>query len=310
MPYTATVEDMRDAYIAIRDRYGALERPRRWHSALLLAALARKGVIPEWTTWNIPPPTGTTFQMTSETVTVAREMFEMTTGSLLRDNAGGVIWRLSQNDAYGQLPARVLVDPFYTPPGAGRGGLCVVAGKYVLEVPLDDPSWLWNSEGSGKWSGVKPKEYKIQGSFGQQQGVTCAWPAEELFAMGSATASDTMSTPRPQCVHRRGGPNPANLDAKWPICLLNGEQCAAKGNNLPGPGGPRVVIPTKLGGRILVPDAIAIIVAASNPAGVTLPPRQALELITSWCHQGGGARISSTRVLHLISPAHFRELAA
>lgn len=311
----ASPQDLRDALLALRSRYLALEKPRRWYSALVCAVLVKAGRLPEWTDWMLEPPPGAAIQMTPAVVSVIDELFGTRTSAILRNVERGALEHLGG-------PQRVIIDPLrqsahLTPDEM----LCVVAGKQRHDVPLTDPSWLWNREDANLPAGGygTPPEIKHQGDYGAQQGIRCDWPADRLFELGADAAEATMRTPRQRCAHwgmRPAPPRPKATDAGpqperlTPLCSLTNEQCASKGGGVTGPGGPRALVPDTEGSsrRLLTPGAFDRILEDANPNGEPLPRSDDMALVLDYFAKGRGNALDTNRLHQLIAPQHFAVL--
>jgi hypothetical protein len=309
----ASPQDLRDALLSLRDRYLALEEPRRWYSALVCAVLVKAGRLPEWTDWMLEPPPGAPIQMTPAVDAVVNELFGTRTPAVLREIDGGV--RHFFHD-----PQRVIVDPLRQSAHPTEGlSLCVVVDKQRLDVPLTDPSWVWNDAGAdlpeGGYGTALP-EIKHAGDYGAQQGIRCDLPADRLFTLGPEGAEGTMRTPRQQCGHWAMAEVPRRRKATdvgdpplqmSPVCTLTMQQCASKGNGVPGPGGPRALVPDTESSerRLMSPGAFDRILEDANPNGAPLPSSSDMALVLDYFAKGHGTALDANRLHQLIAPQHF-----
>jgi hypothetical protein len=309
----ASPQELRDALISLRSRYLEMEEPRRWYSALVCAVLVKLGHLPEWTDWMLEPPQGAIVKMTPAVNQVVDLLFGTPTEAVMRTVPNGVV-------SYFGNPRRMTVDPLRQ---SGRvreeETLCVVVDRKRLDVPLSDPSWIWNPEGgfvpAGHYGDALP-EIKHSGDYGRQQGILCDFPADQLFALGPELAQQTLSTPRPQCpnlvnanVPRRArasdvGDPPTQVSS---VCRLSMQQCASKGAGTSGPGGPRGLIPDSDGskGRLLAPGAFDRMLDDANPNGVPLPSGSQMALVLDYLHKGRGKALDFNRLHQLVAPEHF-----
>jgi hypothetical protein len=307
----ASPVDLRTALLSIRERYLALEEPRRWYTALVCAVLVNAKRLPEWIDWQVEPPAGAAIEMTPAVASVIDDLFGTPTAAILRSVPGGVV-PVMQN------PARVIVDPLRRPGRTIDGDtLCLVVGRERVDVPLSDPSWLWNepdAEVPAAGYGTSA-EYKPSNDYGQQQGIYCAWPADELFALGADRAAAVMAGPRPACQHHAVENVPGRRKATdvgdpptqpTPICTLNQQQCAAKQAASGGPGGPRALVPSSSGSKekLLAPGAFERMIQDANPAGAQLPSISDFALVMDYLNKGGGKALDSNRLYSLLAPEH------
>lgn len=237
------------------------------------------------------------------------DWFGVPSGQVLGPRPDGVLERLGGAE-------EVVVDPLFqyeagylrvaaperdTDPGSGHGKL------KVLKVPIDDPSWLWNSQTTGpSHADSTLAEYQVSNNFGQQQGMACAWPATHLAAMTPAEADNTVRTARKDCPHHRGPQHPEVATGKpWPSCNLNDVQCAAKGASQPGPGGPRVLVPYSPSNTngLIVPPGLELLMLDANPTAAPLPVWRDMATIAGFGIDRRG-RISASRLSELVGPNH------
>lgn len=311
--FDASPQELRDALLSVRDRVFALDEPRRWYSALVLAVMVRGGTLAEWRDWRVEPPRGSTVSMTPATMAAIERLFSTPTSTLLRQTpVNGVVAHMGH-------PPSVLLDPFRQ---QGRGqaavpSLCVVTPeRRRYDVPVDDPGWVWNSDAPGTWPAPNDSapEYKPSGDYQQQQGIFCGWPADQLFAAGADDAQTIMSTPRPQCPNRqhvqkpvrtRRDAGPPELADQW-TCAFNGNQCAMKEAGSPSVGGPRALVPdAEASSRLLLtPGSFDRILDDANASNHPLPHMDDFALIVSHFHRGAGTALDFNRVHELISPDH------
>lgn len=305
--------DLRKALLSLRTRYTGLEEPRRWYSALVCAVLVKDGQLPEWTDWMLEPPLGADITITPAVDSVIDRLFGTRTGAVFRNVPDGVVPFLGG-------PQRVIVDPLRQPGHATtEDTLCVVVDGQRLDVPVADPGWLWNDADAplphGGYGDRSP-EIKHSGDYGAQQGIRCDLPADQLFELGPDGAEHAMRTPRQQCPHwgmrdvprRRKatdvGDPPAQLT---PVCTMTMKQCASKGNGVPGPGGPRALVPDTEGSerRLLTPGAFDRILEDANPNGAPLPSSTDMALVLDYLSKGHGTALDANRLHRLIAPQHF-----
>jgi len=303
--------DLRNSLLSIRERYLALEEPRRWYTALVCAVLVKAKSLPEWTDWQVEPPLGATIEMTPAVAAVIDELFGTPTNAILRSVPGGIVPTM-------QNPKRVIVDPLRRPGKTIEGDtLCLVVGKERVDVPISDPSWLWNQpDADVPAAGYGASaEYKPSNDYGQQQGIFCAWPADELFALGADQAAAVMAGPRPACQHHAVESVPGRRKASdvgdppaqpTHICTLNQQQCAAKQAASGGPGGPRALVPSSAGSKqkLLTPGSFERMVQDANPGGELLPGLADFALVLDYLAKGGGKALDSNRLHALLAPEH------
>lgn len=308
----ASPQDLRTALISLRSRYLGLEEPRRWYSALVCAVLVKNGQLPEWIDWMLEPPEGAIIQMTPAVDGVVYRLFGTRTRAVLRDVPGGVL-------EFFDHPQRVIVDPLRRAARTTGGeALCVVVGGKRLDVPLSDPSWVWNSEEADLPHDGYPDalpQIKHTGDYGTQQGIRCDLPADRLFEMGPEDAEEAMRTPRQQCPHwatkdirrRRKASDADDPPLRpTPVCTLTMHQCASKGAGVPGPGGPRALVPHTQGSDhlLLTPGAFDRILDDANPNGAPLPSIADMALVLDYFAKGRGTALDSNRLHQLIAPEH------
>ena len=178
---------------SLRARYRTLAEPRRWYTALVCAALVRAQKLPEWSDWQLEPPSGLPIQMTPAAMWAIDEIFGVSTSALMRNIPGGAATHIGN-------PDRIIFDPLQR---TGNDVRVVVGNKWGYFIPMTDPSWLWNPETNDPPANgySQPSEYKRANDYGQQQGIACAFPAVDLFAAGADVASQTIEVPRQQCQH-------------------------------------------------------------------------------------------------------------
>jgi len=68
---------------SLRTRYGALEEPRRWYTALVCAVLVRADKLPEWSDWQLEPPAGLPVQMTPAGMWAIDQIFGVQTSTIM-----------------------------------------------------------------------------------------------------------------------------------------------------------------------------------------------------------------------------------
>ena len=303
--------DLREALLRLRERYLSLEEPRRWYSALVCSVLVKRGDLPEWTDWLVAPPRGSDVRLTPAVDDVVDTLFGVSTQAVLRPVRGGAVEVLGR-------PGRIIVDPLRQSGHAiAVDSLCVVADGRRLDVPLDDPAWLWNKPGTAEPMdyGATQPEMKHSGDYGSQQGIFCYLPADQLFALGPEEAEEMLSAPRQQCPHwdvRLLSRRPSSDDAgppptqRTPSCGLSLRQCASKGGGTVGPGGPRALIPDidESSRKLLAPGSFDRILKDANPNGVELPSAHDMALVLDYFHKGHGRALDANRLNHLIRPQH------
>jgi hypothetical protein len=309
----ASPEDLREALLSLRARYLALEEPRRWYSALVCAVLVRDGRLPEWTDWMLEPPAGADIKITPAVDSVIDLLFGARTGAVLRNIPGGVVPHLGD-------PQRVILDPLRGPGHTvAVDTICVVVDGRRLDVPVADPSWLWNDPDDPlppEGYGDSDAEMKHSNDYGRQQGLRCDLPADILFELDPAQAEDTMRTPRQQCPHwamQPAAPRPKATDIdpqperSTPMCTLTNQQCASKGGGVAGPGGPRALIPVTEGSEhvLLAPGSFERILDDANPNGAPLPSSTDMALVLDYLAKGRGKALDANRLHQLIAPQHF-----
>jgi hypothetical protein len=242
---------------------------------------------------------------------VIDELFGTPTEAVLRSITNGFV-PVMQN------PTRVVLDPLRMPGRTtSEESLCLVVGNKRVDVALTDSSWLWNSDGQNvpqDGYGTSP-EYKSSNDYGQQQGIFCAYPADQLFGLGPDEAARVMEEARPTCQYHAVANKPRRRKATdegdppselTPICTLNQHQCAAKQAASGGPGGPRALVPSTQGAneKLLAPGSFERILQDANPAGEPLPSIADFALVLDYLSKGGGKALDSNRVHALIAPEH------
>lgn len=311
--FDASPQELKEALTRVRAKVFALDEPRRWYSALVLAVMIRDGVLAEWRDWRVEPPRGSDVAMTPATMNAIAQMFSCRTSALLRPTqVHGIAAHMGH-------PSSLILDPFRQQ-GRGQGtaeSFCVVTPeRRRYDVPVDDSGWVWNLDQAGTWPDPDDTapEYKPSGDYQQQQGIHCGWPADQLFALGEDGAATVMATPRPQCPKREQVRRPARLrrDGGTPeltdqwICQLNGRQCAMKEAGSPSVGGPRALVPDEAGSSrlLLTPGSFERILDDANASNQPLPRIEDFALIVSYLHRGSGSALDFNRVHQLISPEH------
>src|SRR5579885_615244 len=311
--FDVSPSELRDSLLRVRERVLALDEPRRWYSALVLAVMIRAGTLAEWRDWRVEPPRGSSVSMTPATMAAIDRMFSTSAGALLRSTqVNGIAAHM------GRAP-RVILDPFRQQ-GRGQGAvesLCLVTPeRRRFDVPVTDSGWLWNLEEEGQWPAPDDTapEYKPSGDYQQQQGIACGWPADQLFGDGTGDPEATMATPRPQCARRqhvqkparaRRDAGPPELADQW-ICSFNDNQCAMKEAGSPSVGGPRALVPDEAGSArlLLTPGSFERILDDANASNHPLPRIDDFALLVSYLHRGGGTALDFNRVHELIAPDH------
>jgi hypothetical protein len=312
----ASPQDLCDALLRLRSRYLELEESRRWYSALVCAVLVKDGRLPEWTDWMLEPPPGAAIEMTPAVDSVIASLFGTQTQALLRNIPNGVVPFLNH-------PERVIVDPLRRPGRATTtDSLCVVVNGFRYDVPISDPSWLWN-DGTEPLTaggyGNNPPQMKHSNDYGAQQGILCHLPADSLFALGPEAAAAAMATPRHDCPHwavralpRRREADEVGNPPSQPTasCDITNMQCASKGSGVAGPGGPRALIPDTTGSsrRLLAPGSFDRILDDANPNGVLLPSSADMALVLDYLAKAAGKALDANRLHQLIAPQHFAVL--
>jgi hypothetical protein len=194
---------------------------------------------------------------------------------LRRDRPNGAWARLGQ-------PDHVLVDPVS---GQDRNAVMVAArgedGPWRrVRVPLHDRCLAFNEASAPCECHADPmREYNpISNEFGQQQGLACCFPADELAAMPAATADAVLRAPRRECPHRERTFN----------CELSRHPCASKGidsktgHHSEGTGGPKALLyeaaapgaPVTRGATrfVLAPGWVTMLADAATESQPTLRP--------------------------------------
>ncbi len=312
--FDADPTELRDALQRVRAAVFALDEPRRWYAALVLAVMVRTGQLEEWRDWRVEPQRGSNISVTPATMACIERLFSTPTAALLRTpQPNGVV-------QYMRDPATVIVDPLRQ---LGKGGgaselLCVVTpDRRRFDVPIDDPGWIWNADAPAHWSSPDSAapEYKPSGDYQQQQGVHCGWPADALFGEGADRAASIMATPRPDCVHRlavkrevrvkSGATGPPQVADQW-VCEFNDRQCAMKEAGSPTVGGPRALVPDAAGSDrlLLTPESFERILDDANASGAALPRIADFALVVSYLGKGSGKALDFNRVHDLIAPEH------
>lgn len=303
-----TPVELGDLIKSLRARYRTLAEPRRWYTALVCAALVRAQMLPEWSDWQLEPPSGLPIQMTPSAMRAIDEIFGVSAGALMRDIPGGAVSHIGH-------PKRIIFDPLQR---TGNDVCVVVEGKWGYFIPLTDPSWLWNPETNDLPADgyPQPSEYKRANDYGQQQGIACAFPALELFAAGADAASALLDVPRQQCQYFAIKPKKARARAgvddapvtDQPVCTLNGNGCASKGAGVVGPGGPRCLIPDHGGANVktvlLAPGSIDRMLQDANPNGEQLPSGHEFALMMDYLHKGYGSALDANRFRSVLASAH------
>ncbi|HQZ36667.1 MAG TPA: hypothetical protein PK020_19715 [Ilumatobacteraceae bacterium] len=233
----------------------------------------------------------------------------------MRDVTGGALSHIGH-------PNRIIFDPLQS--AGNQDCVVVVDNKWGYQVPLSDPSWLWNSDTNDLPEDGYPsaREYKRANDYGQQQGISCAFPADELFVLGEIAATEVLGTPRNQCQYFAIQPKKARTKSgvdfapvtDQPVCTLNGINCASKGSGVSGPGGPRCLIPAHGGADVknvlLAPGSIDRILQDANPNDAQLPSGNDFALMMDYFHKGGGSALNANRFRSVLAPAHTSVLFA
>jgi hypothetical protein len=146
--FDASPEEFREALLGVRARVSALDEPRRWYTALVMAVMVRAGELAEWRDWRVEPPAASEISMTPATMRAIQGLFSTPTSALLRQTqVGGVVQHIGS-------PAKIIVDPFRQQ-GHGAGtsaSICVVTPeRRRFDIPVDDAGWLWNADTPVAW---------------------------------------------------------------------------------------------------------------------------------------------------------------
>ncbi len=293
--FNATLSDLKAAVIEIRQCMAALQEPRLYAAAFVLASCAHRGEVSWWQDWNDRPP---------RPVRVAgtRGLVERSMWSAFGFAASAVLRPGSAASTALDNPKRVLIDPFFdaqkpdvltvvreTPPGEPKT-------RNSIKVPVGHSSFLWNTVGHSS-ALASPVEYQTGNTFNQQNGVRCALPAT---AAGTGTAAESAYS-----ILRVGCPNYLSDNR----CSINQEKCAsdgAGGTRLPK---PRVIVPFASSSPdwLLTPNAFELLVSRARfnktaGAVMPLPNAQQLALVTAWASQGSGTALSFGPLVGLIGP--------
>lgn len=296
--FTATEQDLGDAFWAIRNTLHDMREPRLYAAAFVLAALVNQGAITWWRDWNdavpVPVPVNGTRGMVERTMWTA---FGFPASAVLRPGSAPLV-------ALGH-PKRVLIDPFFdpqkptlltvvkeTPPGMSKVGNSV-------KVPIDHGAWMWTPTTAPSPPIGKAVEYQTGNTFNQQNGVRCALAAASAAAGGGSKAAAAYRIERVNCPHYRTGNK----------CAVNDEKCASDGAGGTRLSKPRVIVPSAAGADdlLLTPTAFEEMISrarVNKASGVpqTLPKANDLALITGWAHQGNGRSLDFGRLVSLLGP--------
>ena len=284
---------LQTAYHELRASTTALPRSRWWKALLVLGQRHEAGLLPVWTDVTLQPPRPLPFQSRTDGTAALDALFGQPAAAILRrDRPDGAWARLDR-------PEHVLVDPVS---GQDPNAVMVAAkgedGPWRrITVPLTDRCLAFNPPSAlCDCHADAIREYNpISNEFGQQQGLLCCFPTDELAAMGAGPADAFLRAPRRECPYRQ----------PTFICEVSGYPCASKGvdsktgHHSEGTGGPKALLykatPSADAGRFLAPGWVAMLADAATGGQPTLRPRlRDLGAVIGWGTAGPDAATAPT----------------
>lgn len=301
--YVAAPADVRRAVDRIRARMKALAEPRLYQTAVMLTVLLRSSGATGWLSWTSPPPSKAQRFGKADLIGAMWQLLGTSTSALLQPGS-------PLEQAMG-APDRVLLDVLYD---GKRDPLTLVRqGKIpphkfrnAVKLSVSDPSWVWSPASASGTSTATLAEYNPVNSMNQQNGIGCAWPADNAFATAGG-AQGVYATARGACPKRR------TVAGAEPTCALNDEVCGGMGDGAERlTTKPRLLAPPDLGsGAVLVlPGTVASLVAQATRGGKRLPAAADLSLLASWCHTDGFGAQDVTRLPKLLGADGIRLLTS
>lgn len=299
--------DLAGAYQHIRLAATSLPRSRWYKDVLILGRLRERGALNAWDDIAFPSPPAQSLGR-AQAFAAMQDLFGMPAESILRKDVPHGVWQ--------QLgrPDRVLIDPVT---GQLKEALTVVALGDLHHprpeerdpskpVRLDDRCFAWNPpDAPCTCSGERIREFNPFNDFGQQQGLACCYPGEELEGLSRSGLEVFLGRPRRECPKWRG---------PEAICTVNDGSCASKGAGQRGTGGPKVLLfdpDSQPGGRtpnrvVLAPAWLEVLArSASGGAPKLLPRAEALVSVLSW---GREAPIAADEPIILARLQHLHDL--
>ncbi len=270
--------------------------------AVALSVLTRSGGATHWQSWDAPPPGRSQRFGRHELVQAMWRLFGTTPGALLNPHAP-LMQELNH-------PNRVLLDLLFDP----REALTLVANHRLpgpgsrdsAKVSIDSPDWIWSAEPLSAIRSTKLAEYNPVNTLNQQNGIGCAWPADDA-AQAIDEPQEVYAVPRSRCV------NLVAVPERDPLCRLNNKACAGTGEGTARAiTKPRLLAPAFAGdpGYLVLPGTIEALVAQATRNGNPLPRARDLSLMVSWCAANGTGNLDANRLIQLLGPPSMRLLTS
>ncbi|WP_144420143.1 hypothetical protein [Micromonospora haikouensis] len=173
------------------------------------------------------------------------------------------------------------------------------------KLGIDAPDWVWSAEPLSAIRATTLAEYNPVNTLNQQNGIGCAWPADDAQAIGEP--QEVYAVPRSRCV------NLVTVPGRDPQCRLNSKACAGTGEGTARTSTkPRLLAPAFAGdpGYLVLPGTIEALVAQATRNGAPLPRARNLSLVVSWCAANGTGNLDANRLIQLLGPPSLRLLTS